>query len=313
MGDRRSVGIGVYTILISKIMKISNLIFYYLLPIVLLLTSCEKEIDITLDEGKSQIAVDAFLTDAASKQTIKLTNTSSYFKNSASPAVLGAKVTVTNLNTGEVFPFIDATNTGNYSWLPNGKNILAKINNNYLLSVIYKGDTLISESRLNPVPPIDSLSYEYKEGLTEKQNGYIASIWAVDIPKRTDFYWIRSIRNDTLLNEPKYLNFTWDAGYEGWDADGVQFFEAIRKTITPFDKPFKMGDKIKVQLCSANEKTYRYFFRAQFQMTNAGLFAQPASNVPTNITNKNKKSSNKPVGWFLMSAVVEKSITIKKK
>lgn len=294
-------------------MKISNLIFFFLLPIVLFLTSCEKEIDITLDQGKSQIAVDAFLTDAANKQTIKLTNTSSYFKNSASSAVLGAKVSVTNVNTGEVFPFIDATNTGNYSWLPNGKGNLAKINSNYLLSVIYKGDTLISESRLNPVPEIDSLSYEYKEGITEKQNGYIASFWAVDIPKRTDFYWIRTTRNDTLINEPKYLNFTLDAGYEGWDTDGQQIFEFMRKAITPFDKPFKIGDKIKVQLCSSNEKTFRYFFQVQNQMTNAGLFAQPAANVPTNITNKNKKSVNKPVGWFLMSAMVEKSIVIKKK
>lgn len=294
-------------------MKISILIFFFLLPIVLFLTSCEKEIDITLDQGKSQIAVDAFLTDAISKQTIKLTNTSSFFKNNASSAVLGAKVSVTNVNTGEVFPFIDATNTGNYSWLPNGKGNLAKINSNYLLSVIYKGDTLISESRLNPVPEIDSLSYEYKEGITEKQNGYIASFWAVDIPKRTDFYWIRTTRNDTLINEPKYLNFTLDAGYEGWDTDGQQIFEFMRKAITPFDRPFKIDDKIKVQLCSSNEKTFRYFFQVQNQMTNAGLFAQPAANVPTNITNKNKKSLNKPVGWFLMSAMVEKSIVIKKK
>jgi Domain of unknown function (DUF4249) len=294
-------------------MKISNLIFYYLLPIVLFLTSCEKEIDITLDEGKSQIVVDAFLTDAASKQTIKLTNTSPYFKNSASPAVLGAKVTVTNVNTGEVFSFIDATNTGNYSWQPNGKNNLAKINSNYLLSVIHKGDTLISESRLNPVPAIDSLSYEYKEGLTEKQNGYVASFWANDIPKRTDFYWIRTTRNDTLLNEPKYLNFTWDAGFEGWETDGQPFFEFFRKAITPFDKPFQPGDKVKVQLWSANYKTFLYFFRVQGQLINNGIFAQPPANVPTNIINKNKKSVNTPVGWFLMSAVVEKSIVIKKK
>ena len=238
-------------------MKINNLIFYFLLPIVLFLMSCEKEIDITLDEGKSQIAVDAFLTDAISKQTIKLTNTISYFRNSPSPAVLGAKVSVTNINTGEVFPFIDATNTGNYTWSPNGKGNLAKMNSNYLLSIIYKGDTLMSESRLNPVPKIDSLSYEYKEGITEKQNGYIASFWAVDIPKRTDFYWIRTTRNDTLLNEPKYLSFTWDAGFEGWETDGQQFFEFFRKAITPFDKPFKIGDKVKVQLWSFNYGTIK--------------------------------------------------------
>ncbi|MCU0467232.1 MAG: DUF4249 domain-containing protein [Arcicella sp.] len=294
-------------------MKIGNLIFYFLWSILLLLTSCEKEIDITLDEGKSQIVVDAFLTDAPSKQTIKLTNTSSYFKNSASPAVLGAKVTVTNINTGEIFPFVDATNTGNYVWLPNGNNKLAKLNSTYALSVIYKGDTLISESKLNPVPAIDSLSYEYKEGINDSQTGYIASFWATDIPKRADFYWIRTTRNDTLMNEPRYLNFAWDAAFEGWNADGVQFFEGVRKAITPFDKSFKIGDRLKVQLYSINEKTYRYLFQVQFQMTNNGLFAQPTANIPTNITNKNKKSANKPLGWFLMSAVVEKSITIKKK
>jgi hypothetical protein len=38
-------------------------------------------------------------------------------------------------------------------------------------------------------------------------------------------------------------------------------------------------------------------------MTNEGLFATPATNVPTNIVNKNKNSKVKAVGWFGAASV----------
>jgi hypothetical protein len=289
-------------------MKLNYLSVYILLTTIIF-SGCEKAIDVNLDAGTAQIAVDAFLTDLPGKQSIKLTSTAPYFKNSPSQPITGARVNIINENTGQVFSFTDANNNGTYTW--SSANKLAITNNVYALVIIYNGDTLQSHCKLNPVPAIDSLTYEYKEGLTDKLSGYFASFWGVDIPNRKDFYWIKSSRNDTLINDPKYMNISFDGAVENWNADGVEFFDIIRKAITPYDKPFNLNDAVKVQLMSVNEATYHFLLQAQFQLTNDGLFAHPPANLPTNIINSNKNSLTKPVGWFVISAVSEKSITIK--
>jgi Domain of unknown function (DUF4249) len=292
---------------------INNYLNFLLIPIIVLFfSSCEKVIDIDLAVSKPQIVVDAFVTNLPETQLIKLSYTSAYFNNNASPAVLGAKVSLKNESTGKVFTFSDKNNDGNYSREFNASEKLLTVLDKYSLQIIQNSDTLISQAVLNPVPVIDSLSYIYKKGVTTKLDGYVASFWANDLPKRKDFYWIRTSRNGKLINEPKYLNFAWDASYEGWDTDGNQFFERIRKAITPFDEPFKLNEKVKVQLWSINEPTYRFINQAQTQLNNQGLFAQAPTNLKTNIVNKNSKSTNKPVGWFLLSAVSEKEINIKK-
>lgn len=292
---------------------INNYIHLFLIPfIAFLLSSCEKVIDINLAESKPQMVVDAFINNLPETQLIKLSYTSAYFNNNASPAVLGAKVSLKNETSGKVFEFTDKNSEGNYTRNFNTTNGLLTVSDKYSLTIIHENDTLVSQSVLNPVSVIDSLSYVYKKGVTTKLNGYVASFWAKDLPKRKDFYWIRTSRNGKLINQPKYLNFAWDASYEGWDTDGNTFFERIRKAITPFDEPFKLNEAVKVQLWSINEPTFRFFYQAQTQLNNQGLFAQAPTNLKTNILNKNTKSPNKPVGWFLMSAVSEKEIMIKK-
>jgi Domain of unknown function (DUF4249) len=290
----------------------NSILIYFLIPIVLLFSSCEKVIDIDLKLGAPQIVVDAFINNLPETQVIRLTSSSAYFKNSPSPAVLGAKVVIKNETTGQIFAFTDNDNSGNYTLEFNKKDSLLHVFNNYSLSIIHNGDTLTSRAQMNPVPIIDSLTYEYKKGLTEKQNGYIASFWANDIPNRTDFYWIKSFRNDKLLNEPKYLNYAWDASFEGWQSDGNQFFGFTRQAITPYDKPFLLNDKVKVQIYSINEPTFRFLNLAKTQLNNEGLFATAPVNLKTNIINKNSKSASKPVGWFVVSSVSEKVITIHK-
>jgi hypothetical protein len=286
-----------------------NYLSFYILSIAIIFSSCEKAIVVNLDAGTPQIAVDAFITDLPGMQTIKLTNTSPYFKNSPSPAITGAVVNIINENTGQVFSFTDVNNTGTYTW--SSANKLAILNNAYSLVIIYNGDTLKSHCQVNPVPLIDSLTYEYKEGITPKLSGYFASFWGVDIPSRKDYYWIKSFRNDTLINEPKYMNISFDGAVEGWNVDGVEFFDIIRKAITPYDTPFHLNDSVRVQLISVNEETYHFLLQAQYQLTNAGLFAHPPANLPTNIINTNKNRTTKPVGWFVISAGSEKGITIK--
>lgn len=293
----------------NKFLK-HSLNFCFLFGILLFLSGCEKVIDIELDEGTSQLVVDAFLTNQMKEQKVILTMTSSYFDNSPSPVVTGAQVQLTDEITNIAYDFTDIDNDGVYTWTP-AINDTLQTGHLYTLNIISNGENYISQSLLNPVPPIDSMAYEFQPAqppaITE---GYIASFYAIDIPGRVDYYWIRTTRNDTLLNDPSNINISTDGAFTGSASDGFTFILPVRQAITPFDRLYQLNDSINVELWSINEETFYFLSEAQSQLTNAGLFAEPPANVPTNIYNVDSNSLSKPVGWFIISAISEDGIRI---
>ncbi len=287
-----------------------NLIYFFCFFIVLGLSACEDAIVVDLDQGSQQLNVDAFITNLYGKQTIRLTKTTAYFENKSAPGITDASVKLFNKSSGKMYDFLHE-NDGNYSWTPSNGDTLAKIGNEYTLRITYNNEQFIAESQLNPVPAIDSISYELREARGPSPKGYIASLYAIDILGRTDYYWIRTYRNDSLLNKPENINTAVDAAFPpNGRSDGFLFIPPIREGITPFDRPYNLGDKIKVEICSITSQTYEYISESQQQMVNGGLFATPPANVRTNIinvTNPDKKA----VGWFVISAISSKETQIK--
>lgn len=266
-------------------------------------TSCEDVIDVDLDEGTPQLVVDAFLTDISGPQLIRLVVTSPYFENAPSPAATGAVVTVTD-DLGAVYNFTDNNNDGNYRWNAAGADTtMIQLGRFYSLSIDYDGQTFVSGASANPVPPIDSVPYEFREEEFGQDEGYYASFFAIDFGGREDWYWIRTTRNDTLISDPVYLNISKDAAFSGEGADGFTFILPIRSAVTPFDRPYNLGDTLTVELWSVSQETFSWLLEAQQQMTNAGLFATPPANVRTNIVNANSSSDVTAVGMFNVAMV----------
>lgn len=277
----------------------------------LIFTSCEDKIDVKLDEGTSQLAVDAFITNQPTTQKIRLTKTSGYFDNSPSPAALGATVKIKNNRSGKTYNFIDLGSSGDYIWIPGALDTIALSGDDLVLSITYSGEQFTATSIMNPAPVIDSITYVYREASPslEIPAGYFASFYANDFPGTTDFYWIKTYRNDTLNNDPEFMNIAWDAAY-GPGADGFTFILPIRDAITPFNKPFRLNDSIKVEIHAINEDTFNFLTEVRTQSTNGGLFATPPANVRTNIKNTNPASEVKAVGFFNAGAVSFLSKTI---
>ena len=61
-------------------------------------------------------------------------------------------------------------------------------------------------------------------------------------------YFIRSFKNDTLLNSGESANIAYDAAFSpGADFDGIEFIVPIRRIgINDFDNTFQLGDKVEV-------------------------------------------------------------------
>lgn len=277
-------------------------------------TACEDVINVDLPQGEVQLVVDAWITNQTGEQSIKLTRSASYFDNNPSPAALGATVQITD-NEGNTYNFLDADNDGKYVWIPNDATPLGKIGNTYTLQITFEGETYKAESAINPVPAIDSIAYELREEELGNPKGYYAEVYARDFAGKGNCYWIRGFKNERYLNRVSNLTTAYDAGFSaGGNTDGINFIRPIREGINEFvpdagsatsftTPPYKVGDKIKVELYSITESAFNFFGEVRSQLQNSGLFAIPLANVSSNLVNQNPNSKVRALGFFGASAV----------
>jgi hypothetical protein len=310
-------------------MKKLNIYILFILVITSIgFSSCEKVIDVDLEEGESQLVVDGFITfyydsvalkSGIENQVIKLRKTTPYLDNSPAPPALGATVKVTDA-LGRTFDFKDDDNDGNYTYT--GPFLLSFTNppmgfpgNFYQLDIKYNGEEFTSQAYMDSVPTIDSLNFAFQEQsiqgpdtlkagyiidqiLTRKSDGSLEP--TKDVKGEGTCYWFKTFKNDKFYNKPGQMNLAYDAAF-GPGSDNVAFIPPIVFFLAP--ERFNIGEKIRVECWSIGLPAYYFLTLAQIQMTNEGLFATPPSNVPTNITNKNKDSKVKAVGWFGAASV----------
>jgi hypothetical protein len=291
--------------------KILNYIF--ILVSTITITSCEDVIKIDLEGSKPQLVVDAFINDSLAKQTIKLRLSKSYLDNGISPVATGAEVTIEDV-VGRKFVFTDDNNDGDYVWTPSSSDIfpLGVPGLFYQLRIKYKGEEFQSFAKMDSVPKIDSLGYEFEEqeirGPDTLKAGYNLTMAAKDLPGQTNGYWFKTFKNGKFFNKPGDMNLAYDAAFAP-GSDGVTFVAPIIFNLSP--ERYQIGDSVVVECHSVGIATWFFLNQAQSQMQNGGLFATPVVNVPTNIENVNKNSDVKAIGWFCAASISRKALRIK--
>ncbi|CCH56507.1 hypothetical protein BN8_05852 [Fibrisoma limi BUZ 3] len=281
-----------------------------LLASLLLLGGCETVIDANLDEGPAQLSVDGFITDQPGPQTIRLTQTTSYFNNGTPPAATSATVTLTD-NVGNTFSFTDSDNDGYYVWQPPTPSAtLGQIGRTYQLSIRYQNDEYRATSTINRVPVVDSIIFrEEKLNPLSDETGYQAEFFARDLPGQTDYYRVRYFRNGELQNRPGNIITLENASFQGSaDTDGLVFIRPFRQSINP-ENFYDMGDSVTVEIQSITPDAFSFFQSVSGQITNGGLFATPATNVPTNVVNTTP-NGRPATGYFITSAVRSKTVRV---
>jgi hypothetical protein len=293
-----------------------NYAFYCLLLAISLLTACETVINPTLESPVSLLTVDGFITNEPQPQTIRLTKTIGFLDNSQQPPpALGAIIKIID-NKGNEFAFIDEKKDGNYTWKPTPTLAsLGDIGTSYTLTLAYEGEVFSATSKVNRVPKIDSLQYEFRKvgdfGAGTK-DGYFVDLRAKDFVGIGDVYRVKAYKNDTLLSAPQQLNLVYDVSFsKGSGGDGTDFIFPIRNAVNNREKPYQKTDRCKVEILSLTEETFDFLNQVRDEQQNGGLFATPPVNVPTNVKNVNTKSTKKVVGWFCVSAMSSKSVVIK--
>jgi hypothetical protein len=289
--------------------------FFLLLAPLFFLTSCEDVVQIKLDEGSKIYVIDAFLNNMRSTQIIRVLTNDTYFSNREAPPVANALVILKDLSDGKTYNFTYAQN-GNYAYTINSNDTLAKVNHQYELNITIDGTTYTSLTILKRPAGIDSIQAIYDDG----SNGgfgpptgkpfYNCLLWAKDkTDANSDYYWVKTYRNDTLLGASTDLNLSIDGTngpVSGIPADSTNFTPPI--VFLGFNR-FYPGNTCKVEIHSIAKETYYFFVQASAQINNGGLFATTPENVKTNIVSP-AGAKTKAIGWFNMGSVATKKIQI---
>jgi hypothetical protein len=272
------------------------------------LSACEDTVKLNIPKGQSYPVLDAWITTEPGIQQIRVTMSVPYTDQSPAPIVNDAKITVHDLTSGQSFPFVFKNNAYQYDATEKPIGVVGHV---YKLHMEYKGEILEALDTIRPVPQIDSISYEYKskeESITNKE-GYYARFHAKDLKSRTDYYWIRSYRNDTLRRLRDA--FSIDGSYDEGISDGAMFILPISQSITDYDKPFQLNEKVIMRLSSLTRPSYDFLTQVDRQINNGGLFATVLENVRSNVQNTTPNGKVRLLGWFGTSAVSRMERTIK--
>src|SRR5688572_8129411 len=192
-------------------------IFKYIIPVlaVAFLSSCEDVVQIKLDEGSKLFVIDAFVDNLPGKQKIRVTTNDSYFSNRQAPPVPNASVLLKDLTSGVDYTFV-YEGDGNYVYNVASTDTIARLNHQYELNVTIDGSLYKALATQKRTAKIDSIGREYFNG----DNGfggppqepfYFCTLFAKDkVDANTDYYRIKTYRNDTLFSGSGDLNICID-------------------------------------------------------------------------------------------------------
>ena len=288
--------------------------YFSFIFVAVLFSSCEDVVQIKLDEGSKIYVIDAFVNDLPGKQTVKITTNDSYFSNREAPPVAGATVLLRDLTANKDYLFTHAGN-GNYEFDVQTNAPISLVDHQYELNVAIDGSIYTSKATQKRTAGIDSLSAEFYDGSSGgfgpgTDPFFLCTLWAKDrTDSKTDYYWVKTFRNDSLLFGPSDINVSIDGTNGAVNIEGVDS-TAFTPPITYIGfKMYKSGNSCGVQIHSISRETYYFFIQAAQQINNGGLFATTPENVKTNIVTP-ADAKTKAIGWFNMATVASARIVL---
>ena len=266
----------------------------------ILFTSCEDPIDVDVPTAQSRLVIEASLDwekgTVGNEQTIMLSRSTPYFETQQNTAVTGAMVTVTNSNTGEVFPFTDQ-NDGTYTTT----NFVPLLNHTYHLEVVYNNETYQATETLMSVSNINTITQSTEGGFDDELlelNLYF------DDPANVENFYL--IKYDVAGDLFPYLE---DVSDEFTDGNEIHDFFEKDDDEDGEETPFQAGDVVHVSLYGISEPYYNFMRLLIEQYGSQGdPFSSNAAQLRGNCTNLTNPE-HYAFGYFRVTQVAKATYT----
>jgi hypothetical protein len=214
-----------------------------------LLTSCEDTIDVDVPTAQARLVVEASLDwekgTTGNVQSISLSMSTPFFDTNQDTSVTGAIVTVTNEDSGEVFPF-DDNNDGTYST----STFVPILNNTYHLEIVYDGETYEATETLMSVSDINEVNQSIEGGFDDEL--LELNLYFTDPANIENFYLIKY---DVVGDLFPYLE---DVSDEFTDGNEIHDFLEKDDDEDSEETPFEAGDVVNISLYGISEQYYNF-------------------------------------------------------
>lgn len=260
------------------------------------LSSCQEEVHLELKNTEKIPIIEAIWTNRTSVNKVSVTYSRDFYDTVANEILNEAEVSITNLKTGDRTRFLFVDHLGHYLPL---NNKVAVVGSRYRLEVKLDGQIYFSEGEMLAPPVLDSITYAFSKEQFFREEGYYVTVYGKIPFDRDNYYRVKIIRNDTLLNRrTDYLLFDDSFGTSildnGFELGGVAF---------------EKNDKVKLELYRLNKAPYDYLNQlVNLLFNDGGLFSPPPQNPATNIFAEN--GNGKVGGYFVTAPVLTKTVHI---
>lgn len=234
-----------------------------ILLLAMLLSSCEKVIELKLDNAEPLVVIDGGLSDQNENQVIKVSKTYNFTETNRFNSVTGAKVVLTRpngstINYNEVAPGI--YQSARFRGVPG---------NTYVLDVTVEGKTYTAASTMPVKVLLDSLTFK-QFNFFGKINTYVAVNYQDPPAIANQYRYILKSKGkieEDMVNEDRFNN-------------GNQVADVIFYKLDDLIS----GDSIDVEFQCIDRNVYRYFYSLGQNKGNGGPPVSPA-NPPSNFNN----------------------------
>lgn len=236
---------------------------------ILVLTACQKVINIELKEEQTRLVVESLISDNVEPFKVRLTLLAPYFAD-ANTTVSNAQVYISD-NTGNIDTLF---HTANGIYLTNG-NRQGVLGRTYFLKIFFDGKEYNAQSTIPQNKMLlDSITYIYNQASAFIEEGYNVILNAQDNPNFNDYYRFIFWKNGVVQTEPFKYFLTDDAQTQG------------SYIIAQVPYNYQSGDTATVQIQCIDKKYYDYLNAVANQtQASGGPFDPIPSNPPTNLNN----------------------------
>lgn len=216
------------------------------LSLIILTGSCQKVIDVDLNDSDPKIVIEANFNGTDSTVAVIVSYTSSFFDEYNQNTVSNAVVTITDGNgVNTVIPF---SGNGSYEL----SNYTPTLGMTYTINVTHDGTTYSASSKLNSPLTLLVPSYEFLEqGFFGEEGGYLVYFRFDDPPGLGNYYNVIYRANDTLYNQVQNFVLGNDELTDG---------NLIERPIFDYFDP---NDTISFEIQAIDKKVYDYYTELQ--------------------------------------------------
>lgn len=218
----------------------------YILGLVVLASSCQKVIDVDLNEANENVVIEANYMAENDRVEVIVTKTSNFFNQDPSPKVSDAVVTITDQNgASTVVPHVSGGLYRLTQYAPT-------YDSRYTITVVVDGQTYTASSNLATPVQIDPITYFFIDGFFGADPGYVTYLNYQDPANTTDFYQVIITENGVTYDDLDDFIPQDDALTNGNYVQRPLFFGELNQ----------IGDTIAYEFRTVDEAPYEYAIQA---------------------------------------------------